>query len=111
MAARSCSGSCSVQVSSGGTDSSGIWSGVSRNVRVRAIVSFPVKRTVRKETGRRLTLVPLRDRLQLERRTFKGPILLTLPDELVRCQVSERAVWAALIVVDAPRLDDRFRLG
>ena len=33
-------------------------------------------------------------------------ILLTLPDELVRCQVSERAVWAALIVGDAPRLGE-----
>ena len=52
-----------------------------------------------------LTLVPLRDRLQLERRVFDGPILLTLPDELVRCQMAERAMWSALIVIDAPRFD------
>ena len=36
-----------------------------------------------------MTLVPLRDKLQLERRTFDDPILLTLSGKLIRCQVPE----------------------
>ena len=32
-------------------------------------------------------MVPLRDRLQLERRAFDDPILLTLFGKLIRCQV------------------------
>ena len=39
-----------------------------------------------------MTLVPLRDRLQLERRAFDDPILLTLLSQLIRCQVPERAL-------------------
>lgn len=50
-----------------------------------------------------MTLVPLRDRLQLERRALDGPILVTLFGEVVWRQVAERAMRAAMIVVDAPR--------
>ncbi|GJL68812.1 MAG: hypothetical protein NPIRA06_14470 [Nitrospirales bacterium] len=32
---------------------------------------------------------------------------LTLSHELIRCQVSERAMWAALIVILSPPFDDR----
>jgi hypothetical protein len=38
---------------------------------------------------------------------FGDPYRLTLLDELGRRQVAERAVWPALIVVDAPRFDLR----
>jgi hypothetical protein len=40
-----------------------------------------------------------------EKRLLGSPLDLTLGGKLVRCQVPERAVWPALIVVDAPRLD------
>ena len=43
-------------------------------------------------TSPAVTLVPLRDRLQLERRAFDDPILLTLLSQLIRCQVPERAL-------------------
>ena len=48
--------------------------------------------------------------LARKRDRFDGPYSLTLGDELVRCQVPERAVWASLIVVDAPGFDLRFRI-
>ena len=80
------------------------------SIPLNARVSFPVKRTVRKETGRPLTLVPLRDRLQLERRAFDDPILLTLFGKLIRCQVPERAMGSALIVINPPCFDLRFRI-
>ena len=48
--------------------------------------------------------------LARKRGRFDGRYSLTLGDELVRCQVPERAVWATLIVVDAPRFDLRFRI-
>ena len=57
-----------------------------------------------------LTLVPLRDRLQLERRAFDDPILLTLFGKLIRCQVPERAMGSALIVINPPCFDLRFRI-
>lgn len=52
-----------------------------------------------------LTLVPERDSPQLESRDLNGLLFLTSGDVLVRCQVSERAVRPALIVVDPPRFD------
>ena len=48
--------------------------------------------------------------LARKRDRFDGPHSLTLGDELVRCQVPERAMWASLIVVDAPGFDLRFRI-
>jgi len=39
--------------------------------------------------------------LARKRDRFDGPHSLTLGDELVRCQVPERAMWASLSVVDA----------
>ena len=48
--------------------------------------------------------------LARKRDRFDGPCSLALGDELVRCQVPERAAWASLIVVDAPRFDLRFRI-
>ena len=57
-----------------------------------------------------LTLVPLRDRLQLERRAFDDPILLTLFGKLIRCQVPERAMGSARIVINPPCFDLRFRI-
>ena len=44
-----------------------------------------------------VTLVPLRDRVQLERAAFGDPILLTLFGKLIRCQVPECAMGSALI--------------
>ena len=41
---------------------------------------------------------------------FDDPVL-TLCGVLVRCQVAERAVWSALIVIDAPRFDLRLSVG
>jgi len=42
---------------------------------------------------------------------FDGRLSLTLCDELVRCQVPERAVWAVVIVIHPPGFDDSLRLG
>src|SRR5262252_7481256 len=42
---------------------------------------------------------------------FDDPHRLTLLGELVRRQVAERAVWSALIVVQAPRFDLGLRVG
>jgi hypothetical protein len=42
---------------------------------------------------------------------FGGPAHLTLCDKLVWGQVPERAVGAALIIVEPPRFDDGLRLG
>src|SRR6267143_6999052 len=42
---------------------------------------------------------------------FGGPDHLTLCDKLVRGQVPERAVRAALIIVEPPRFDDGLCLG
>ena len=52
-----------------------------------------------------MTLVPNRDQSTLEKRGFSGRLILTRSGVLVRCQVAERAVRSALIVVDAPRFD------
>jgi hypothetical protein len=41
----------------------------------------------------------------LENRGPNGRLYLTLPDVVFRRQMAERAVWAALIVIDAPRFD------
>ena len=56
-------------------------------------------------------MVPLVDRLQLERRVFDGPTLLTVLGKLIRCQVPERAMRSMLIVVDAPRFDRGLSVG
>lgn len=36
---------------------------------------------------------------------------LTLCDELIRCQVPERAVWVVMILLHPPGFDDSLRLG
>src|SRR4029453_6541702 len=41
----------------------------------------------------------------LENRGSNGQLFLTLPGVLVRCQMAERAVRPALIVIDPPRFD------
>ena len=48
--------------------------------------------------------------MQLERRAFDDPILLTLFGKLIRCQVPERAMGSALIVINPPCFDLRFRI-
>ena len=40
-----------------------------------------------------------------------GPDHLTFCDKLVRGQVPEQVLWAALILVEPPRFDDGLRLG
>ena len=73
-------------------------------------VGFPDRLTLKNRLLRFMTLVPLRDRLQLERRAFDDPILLTLFGKLIRCQVPERAMGSALIVINPPCFDLRFRI-
>lgn len=44
-------------------------------------------------------------------RFFGSPDYLTLSSKLIRRQVAERAMWAALIIVEPPHFDDGLRLG
>ena len=52
-----------------------------------------------------MTLPHFANGFELKHRCFWGPVFLMLLCKRALCQVAERAVWSAAIVIDTPTLD------
>ena len=73
---------------------------------------YPAKRAAQKEKGYAIDVGPVLRQLLTRTDDFLGgPDHLTFCDKLVRGQVPEQVLWAALILVEPPRFDDGLRLG
>ena len=75
-------------------------------------VRFPVKETLLRESFWLVDVGPILRQVITRTDGFFGDLLsLTLFEKLVRGQVPECAMWAAVIVIHPPRFDDGLGLG